>query len=62
MQNHASLRGTGSSSWFPDGGVAGVRTCSLAAGGPALPALGADQVVQRLMEKNKERADTLQHY
>jgi hypothetical protein len=27
-----------------------------------LPALGADQVVQRLMEKNKERADSLQHY
>ncbi len=24
--------------------------------------LGADQVVQRLMEKNKERADSLQHY
>jgi hypothetical protein len=31
-------------------------------GQPALPTLGADQVVQRLMEKNKERADTLQHY
>ncbi len=29
---------------------------------PALPTLGADQVVQRLMEKNKERADNLQHY
>jgi hypothetical protein len=31
-------------------------------GQPALPTLGAEQVVQRLMEKNKERADTLQHY
>ena len=28
----------------------------------ALPALDADQVVQRLMEKNKERAEGLQHY
>jgi hypothetical protein len=27
-----------------------------------LPALGADQVVQRLLEKNKERAEGLQHY
>jgi hypothetical protein len=29
---------------------------------PALPPLGADQVVQRLMENNKERANSLQHY
>src|ERR1700749_2116900 len=29
---------------------------------PALPALTADQVVQHLMEKNQERAATLQHY
>jgi hypothetical protein len=29
---------------------------------PALPALTADQVVQRLMEKNQERAAALQHY
>jgi hypothetical protein len=27
-----------------------------------VPALGADQVVQRLLEKNKERAEGLQHY
>jgi hypothetical protein len=27
-----------------------------------LPTLGADQVVQRLLEKNRERADGLQHY
>ena len=29
---------------------------------PALPVLTADQVVQRLMEKNQERAAALQHY
>ena len=29
---------------------------------PALPTLSADQVVQRLMEKNQERAGALQHY
>jgi hypothetical protein len=29
---------------------------------PALPAIGADQVVQRLLEKNRERAEGLQHY
>jgi len=29
---------------------------------PALPNLTADQVVQRLMEKNQERAAALQHY
>jgi len=29
---------------------------------PALPALTADQVVQRLMERNQERAAALQHY
>jgi hypothetical protein len=29
---------------------------------PALPALPADQVVQRLMERNQERAAALQHY
>ena len=29
---------------------------------PALPALTAEQVVQRLMEKNQERAAALQHY
>jgi hypothetical protein len=31
-------------------------------GQPGLPTLEADQVVQRLMEKNQERADSLQHY
>jgi hypothetical protein len=62
MQNHASLRGTGSSSWFP---MMVLLACAPAAwpqSQPALPALSADQVVQHLMEKNRERADGLQHY
>ena len=29
---------------------------------PALPTLSADQIVERLIEKNKERAQALQHY
>src|SRR6202453_5364883 len=62
VQNPPSLRGTVSSAWFP---MLALLACAPAAwpqGQPALPTLGADQVVQRLMEKNKERADTLQHY
>jgi hypothetical protein len=62
MQNHASLRGTGSSSWFP---MMVLLACAPAAwpqSQPALPALSADQVVQHLIEKNRERADGLQHY
>jgi hypothetical protein len=62
VQNHASLRGTASSAWFP---ILAMLVCAPAAwpqGQPALPTLGADQIVQRLMEKNKERADSLQHY
>jgi hypothetical protein len=62
MHNHASVSGTGSRSWLP---MVLLLACAPAAwpqGQPALPTLGADQVVQRLMEKNKERADTLQHY
>jgi len=62
MQNHASLRGRGLGSWFP---MMVLLACAPAAwpqGQPALPALSAGQVVQRLMEKNKERADALQHY
>jgi hypothetical protein len=62
VQNHASLRGTVSSVWVP---ILVLLACAPAAwpqGQPALPALGADQIVQRLMEKNKERADGLQHY
>jgi hypothetical protein len=60
MQNHASQRGT--RSWLP---VMVLLACVPAAWSqaqPALPTLSADQVVQRLMEKNKERADSLQHY
>ena len=62
MHNHALLPGIGSRSWLP---MVLLLACAPAAwpqGQPALPTLGADQVVQRLMEKNKERADTLQHY
>jgi hypothetical protein len=62
VQNHPSLRGTVSSAWFP---MLALLACAPAAwpqAQPALPTLAADQVVQRLMEKNKERADTLQHY
>lgn len=62
QRNHVSLRGTGSSSWFP---MMVLLACTPAAwpqGQPALPALSADQVVQLLMEKNKERAASLQHY
>jgi len=62
MQNHASRCGTGSSSWFP---MMVLLACAPAAwpqGQPTVPALSADQVVQRLMEKNQERANGLQHY
>src|SRR6202167_612931 len=62
MYNHASVPGIGSRSWLP---MVLLLACAPAAwpqGQPALATLGADQVVQRLMEKNKERADTLQHY
>jgi hypothetical protein len=62
MQNHASRGGTGSSSWFP---MMVLLACAPAAwpqGQPTVPALSADQVVQRLMEKNQERANGLQHY
>jgi hypothetical protein len=62
MHSHASVPGIGSRSWLP---MVLLLACAPAAwpqGQPALPTLGADQVVQRLMEKNKERADTLQHY
>jgi hypothetical protein len=62
MHNQASVPGIGSRSWLP---MVLLLACAPAAwpqGQPALATLGADQVVQRLMEKNKERADTLQHY
>jgi hypothetical protein len=62
MQGHASLRGTRAGSWLP---MMVLLACAPAAwpqAQPTMPALDADQVVQRLMEKNKERADSLQHY
>jgi hypothetical protein len=62
MQNHASLRGAGARSRLAMVVLLACAPAAWAQGPPALPTLGADQVVQRLMEKNKERADTLQHY
>ena len=63
MQNHASgHRGTGSGSWLPMVVLLACAPAAWAQAQPALPTLGADQVVQRLMEKNRERSDTLQHY
>jgi hypothetical protein len=62
VQNHASPHGAVSSTWFS---IVALLICAPAAWPQtpaALPTLSADQVVQRLMEKNKERADTLQHY
>jgi hypothetical protein len=62
IQNHAWLRGTRSRAWIP---MMVLLVCAPAAwpqGQPVLPTLEAGQVVQRLMEKNQERADSLQHY
>jgi hypothetical protein len=62
MQNDRQLRVTGASSWFPTMALMLLACAPVAWAQGALPPLGADQVVQRLMEKNKERADGLQHY
>src|ERR1700744_1042963 len=62
VQKHASLRGSGSCVWFP---LLVSLVCVPAAWPqtqPVLPTLSADQVVQRLIEKNRERANSLQHY
>jgi hypothetical protein len=62
IQNHAWLRGTRSRTWIP---MMVLLVCAPAArpqGQTGLPTLEAGQVVQRLMEKNQERADSLQHY
>src|ERR1700753_370707 len=62
MHHRAFSRGARPASWLP---VMVLLACAPAAWSqaqPALPSLAADQVVQHLMEKNKERADTLQHY
>ncbi len=72
MQNHDLRFAAGRKSWVP-AIVAAALVCVPAAwpqmtavsspvSSPVLPAMGADQVVQRLMEKNEERAQGLQHY
>jgi hypothetical protein len=65
MQDHKSLTGLPSSAWFPILLTAVTLVCAPAAwpqAEPALPALTSEQVVQHLMEKNQERAQSLQHY
>jgi hypothetical protein len=62
MQDHASLRGTRSGAWLSMMALLACAPAAWSQAQPALPTLGADQVVQRLMAQNKERADSLQHY
>src|SRR5580658_631864 len=63
MQDHKLLPG-GSRAWFPMLLLTTATLLSPPAAWPqdGLPALDAEQVVQRLMEKNKERVEGLQHY
>jgi hypothetical protein len=65
MQDHKSLAGVPSNVWRPFLLTAVTLVCAPAAWSqaePRLPALTSEQVVQHLMEKNQERAQTLQHY
>jgi hypothetical protein len=65
MQDHKSLAGVPSNVWRPFLLAAVTLVCAPAAWSqaePRLPALTSEQVVQHLMEKNQERAQTLQHY
>jgi hypothetical protein len=65
MQDHKSLAGVPSNVWRPYLLAAVTLVCAPAAWSqaePRLPALTSEQVVQHLMEKNQERAQTLQHY
>jgi hypothetical protein len=65
MQDHRSLSGVPSSAWRPLLLAVAILVCTPAAQSqtqPAMPALTAEQVVQHLMEKNQERAQSLQHY
>jgi len=64
MQNHRLRFGTGLKSRLSVMVLATLACASTAwpQGVPLVPALGADQVVQRLIEKNLERAEALQHY
>jgi hypothetical protein len=64
VQNNTSRSGTVLSSWLPK--ILLILLAFVPAAWPqAEPApavLGSQQIVQRLMEKNQERAATLQHY
>ncbi len=66
MQDHTSLPGVCSTARLPMLLLTAVTLVYAPAAWPqaepALPALSAEQVVQRLMEKNRERAQGLQHY
>ena len=65
MQDHKSLAGVPSNVWRPFLLAAVTLVCAPTAWSqaePRLPALTSEQVVQHLMEKNQERAQTLQHY
>src|SRR5271156_3397861 len=63
-QNRTLRCGIGSSLclWAFAFGVWAYAPATWAQADPALPSITADQVVQRLMEKNQERAAAMQHY
>jgi hypothetical protein len=62
MPDRAFLLGAGRASWVPMMVLLACAPAAWSQAQPALPSLAANQVVQHLMEKNKERADSLQHY
>jgi hypothetical protein len=62
MQHRAFSRGAIRGSWLPMMVLLACAPAAWSQAQPALPSLAADQVVQRLMAQNKERADSLQHY
>src|ERR1700761_246906 len=61
MQTQTSWHRTVVTRWLPFMALP-FLTCAPAAWSQALPGLSSEQVVQRLMEKNGERAAALQHY
>ncbi|HXP07280.1 MAG TPA: hypothetical protein VN828_02235, partial [Acidobacteriaceae bacterium] len=61
MQTQTSWHRTVVTCWLPIMALP-FLTCAPAAWSQALPGLSSEQVVQRLMEKNGERAAALQHY
>src|ERR1700678_2176072 len=62
IQKHTSLRGARLRAWIPMMVLLMGAPAAWPQGQPAVPTLEAGQVVQRLMEKNQERADSRQHY